>query len=100
MSLTTPDNIRTLRRELYGKKHAPAKALRYAHMSCRLRIKPKKTACPTRRGYDSLRAGNRRTGAVMEWSLGSFGDLRLDKGGCDPRTDGCAQDRVLAPARG
>jgi hypothetical protein len=25
--------------------------------------------------------GNRSTGAVMDWSLGAFGDLRLDKGG-------------------
>src|ERR1035437_2463876 len=33
MSLTTPDNIRTLRRKAYGKKHAPAKALRHSHIS-------------------------------------------------------------------
>ncbi len=33
----------------------------------------------------------------MEMSLGSFGDLRLDKGGCDPRTDGGAQDCVPSP---
>src|SRR5579862_9859390 len=39
------------------------------------------TACPTRREYDSVPSGNRRTGAGMEWSLGSFGDARLDKGG-------------------
>ena len=36
----------------------------------------------------------------MEWSLGSFGDLRLDQGGCDPRTDGCAQDGMSEPALG
>ena len=36
----------------------------------------------------------------MEWSLGSFGDVRLDKGGCDPRTDGRAQDGMLEPALG
>ena len=40
-----------------------------------------KIACPTRGKYNSVHPGNRRTGAEMEWSLGSFGDLRLDKGG-------------------
>src|SRR5882762_2593591 len=38
-------------------------------------------AWPNRFRYGFLPPGNRRTGAEMEWSLGSFGDLRLDKGG-------------------
>jgi hypothetical protein len=36
----------------------------------------------------------------MDWSLGSFGDLRLDKGGGDPRTDGHAQDGAPEPILG
>lgn len=31
----------------------------------------------------------------MEFCLGTFGDLRLDKGGGDPRTDGRAYWRLL-----
>ena len=38
-------------------------------------------AWPNRFRYDFLPPGNRRTGAEMDWSLGTFGDLRLDKGG-------------------
>jgi hypothetical protein len=34
----------------------------------------------------------------MDWTLGTFGDLRLDKGGRDPRTDDRAQDGLSAPA--
>ena len=33
----------------------------------------------------------------MDWTLGTFGDLRLDKGGGDPRTDGRAQNGLPAP---
>ena len=38
-------------------------------------------------GDDSLFCGNRKTGTVKGHSLGTFGDLRLDKGGRDPRTN-------------
>src|SRR5208337_3152930 len=31
--------------------------------------------------YDSVLFGNRRTPTAMDWSLGSFGDVRLDRVG-------------------
>src|SRR4029453_14357755 len=38
-------------------------------------------ACATRSECDSVPGGHGGTGAAMDWSLGSFGDLRLDKRG-------------------
>src|SRR6187200_2912730 len=55
----------------------PAKALGHAQ-DCNVFAFP---ICPTRLGCDSLACRNRSTGATMEFSLGSFGDVRLDKRG-------------------
>src|ERR1039458_7061722 len=92
MSLTTPDNIRTLRRKLYGKKHAPAKALGDSHISFRLHYKQPATVD----GIKLLHAtpeGNGSWGFIIAVPTTQAGD--------DPACPGEASDgvRVFLPFR-
>src|SRR5487761_2519444 len=85
-------------RVMAGEEPAPAKALGHAHKSCSPSHRSEKSLA--RRGASTIRSIPATGEQEPRWNgrLGHLGICASIKGGCDPRTNGRAQDGLLAPA--